>query len=646
MTTTTVTVVVYSTGLTFQWNANAATSVAQDGNGTWSAIATNWLYNSNNIGWVDNEAAVFGVNTTTNCIVTLANDVTPMGITFNATGGGAYTIAGSNNIWTTDGLNIVVNTNATIAANICGAGGLTNSGRATLTMYGTNSYTGLTTVEAGTVNVYGDQSSAFGGWSLASSATGVGMNVNFYPGSKMSSSATNTISLHNSMTSQFTSASFNVAGTVTNAGTLDINRLGVLTLNSGATWTQSGSMFIRPGSGTSASSSMMVSNGAVFNFVGSNAIAINPSSGNSGLAKLAISGGTFVTAQGFQNATVTGTGTATIVLTNGGTLALSTNIPQLTTGVLTNTFISTGTGSIGGTIDTSVYSTTVSNVLTGSGSLTKLGAGSLTLLASNSFTGIILVSNGVLAVNGYSGTGAVTVASSAILGGTGVVGGAVTVNGTITPGNNVIGTLKTGSETWNGGGLYQFCLNNATNSSGWDLLSATGVFNIQSTATNPFTIEIVSLTTSNTPGPIAGFTGNGTNIWTLATASGGIQNFAPSKFTVNTASFSNTYSGTFTIGTNGSSLILTYAGSSGTSIITVPEPPVIIAQTMAINGGGFGFNFSGPRGQSYRVLSTTNLDLPIASWLVVTNGVFGSDPAFYSDAITDNQQKYYRIGSP
>jgi hypothetical protein len=178
------------------------------------------------------------------------------------------------------------------------------------------------------------------------------------------------------------------------------------------------------------------------------------------------------------------------------------------------------------------------------------------------------------------------------------------------------------------------------------LLNVVGALNIQSSSSNNFVINLVSLTSSNTPGPIDGFNSSGTNVWTLATASGGIQNFSASKFVVVTTSFSNAYSGTFTIGTNANSLILTYAGSSGSGLsIALPQPPVI-APTMTMNGSTFRFNFSGPSGQSYRVLTSTNLDLPIASWLVATNGFFGSDPASYSDTTIDNQQKFYRIGSP
>jgi fibronectin-binding autotransporter adhesin len=231
----------------------------------------------------------------------------------------------------------------------------------------------------------------------------------------------------------------------------------------------------------------------------------------------------------------------------------------------------------------------------------------------------------------------VAVASGATLGGVGSVGGAVTVSGTIAPGGGGVGTLSTAGETWNGGGACQFGLNNATNSSGWDLVNISGALNIQSATNNLFTIKLVSLTSSNTPGPIAGFTSAGTNVWTVALASGGIQNFNPAKFAVDTTSFSNAFNGSFSVSTNGGSLLLSYSGSSLTS------PTMTNAQLSA--NGVFSFASAGPSGQSYRVLTCTNPALALSNWLVATSGVFGSTAVIYSEPAT-NPQKFYRVASP
>jgi len=521
---------------------------------------------------------------------------------------------------------------------LTGNGGvtITNASSASLTLSGTNTYTGLTLVSAGIVNVSGDQTAAPGGWTLTSSVPSISVTVNFNSGSAIA--CTNAIVLRNTMGSGFANATMNVSGTVTNSGTLNVNRLGVLNLNNGANWQQTGSMSIAPGGNTAGTSAMTVSNGATFVYTGSGSIGISPAGINTGFARLIISGGTFITSQGFANNTAASLTNATIILTNGGTLALSANIPQLTSGTSTNTFISTGTGTSGGAIDTSIFSTTVSNVIIGSGSLMKLGSGALTLTASNTFTGQTTISNGVLFINGSIGTGAVQVASTATLGGNGNVVGSVTVNGTVAPGSGAVGALATGAETWNGGGAYQFSLNNATNSTGWDLLNITGALNIQSATNNPFIIRLVSLTSSNTPGLLAGFDSTATNVWILATASSGIQNFSPAKFFVDTSAFSNSYTGTFTFATNGGSLRLTYVGAP----LSKPQ----LFSPMLISNSAFGFSFSGPGGQSYRVLATTNLSLPVSNWWPLSTGIFSTGAVIYTDPLTNAAQKFFRIGSP
>ena len=136
------------------WDAKPATTGVQDGSGNWGGTGTNWWDGTNNLVWQDNNTAVFGVNTTTNCTVTLTNDVTPLSLTFNATGGGTYTLAGTNTIWAMGNpLPIVANANATITANFNGSGGMTKSGGGTLTFSGNNNNasTGGTFINGGTL---------------------------------------------------------------------------------------------------------------------------------------------------------------------------------------------------------------------------------------------------------------------------------------------------------------------------------------------------------------------------------------------------------------------------------------------------------------------------------------------------------------
>jgi uncharacterized repeat protein (TIGR03803 family) len=73
-------------------------------------------------------------------------------------------------------------------------------------------------------------------------------------------------------------------------------------------------------------------------------------------------------------------------------------------------------------------------------------------------------------------------------------------------------------------------------------------------------------------------------------------------------------------------------------------PPVVLSQT--IIGGKFQLSFSGPDGQSYRVLATTDLSLPLASWTVLTNGTFAGPATFIDTATADNPARFYKVGSP
>ena len=104
-----------------------------------------------------------------------------------------------------------------------------------------------------------------------------------------------------------------------------------------------------------------------------------------------------------------------------------------------------------------------------------------------------LVAAGTLEVDGSAnaGTGSVTVNAGATLTGDGNAPGGVNLSGTIAP----IGTLSSGSQTWNGGGKYVWEIANAITPALNDLLSISSSLTIN--ATSPaFTISIVSLDTN------------------------------------------------------------------------------------------------------------------------------------------------------
>ena len=164
---------------------------------------------------------------------------------------------------------------------------------------------------------------------------------------------------------------------------------------------------------------------------------------------------------------ISGTG----ILVQAGTATLTLNGSNTFSG---GTLISAGTLQIGNggafgsgkvtnnaaLVFNSSGNSTVSAVISGSGSLALSGAGTVTLTASNTYSGATTISAGTLLLNGTNGTSAITVNSGGTLSGKGKIGGAVTINsgGILSPGSTV-GTLTIASNlTANAGTILNFAI--------------------------------------------------------------------------------------------------------------------------------------------------------------------------------------------
>jgi fibronectin-binding autotransporter adhesin len=331
-----------------------------------------------------------------------------------ATAGGELVIQhyGSNNL-----------TLNSIIANNTSASGLTQSGTGTTVLAGTNTFTGKTLINGGKLSIAAE--------------TGLGSN----PGS-------------------FTADQLTLnGGTLLTTATLAIDDT-----NRGITLGAAGGTFeVSTGTTTIAATSVIAGSGSLTK-TGTGTLTL--SGANTFTGKTLINAGKLSIAAETALGSNPGSFTADQLTLNGGTL-LSTATFSIDDA---NRGITLGTS--GGTIEVSTGTLTVAatNLIAGSGSLTKTGTGGLTLSGANTFTGDTVVSAGTLTLSninalqnstldtGTSGSQAVAFANStATLGGLKgaddlAIGSTPTV---LSVGNNNQSTSFTGAITGTGGSLIK-----------------------------------------------------------------------------------------------------------------------------------------------------------------------------------------------
>ena len=516
---------------------------------------------------------------------------------YTATGGTNSTLANTVALGTATTSTLEVTDSSvglTITNVVSGSGALSKTGNGVLTLSGANTYSGGTTINAGTVRMNDND------------ALGSG-TVTMNDGASLSTATSDGRSLLNDLVLagdvSFNQVSggtglLNLSGTSIDLG--GVNRQ--LTINTFTVVTQADSL---------------VSTGG-FTKAGEGRLNISGSQNYSGSTILE---------QGTLSAGVNGAfGSSTLVL-RGGTLASSSTAARTWNNavslegnvVLTEAADLTGAVTLSGAVDlgsaartlTVNTEATLSGAVGGSGGgLTKAGNGTLTLSGANTYTGAVTVNAGLLNLDSASGAAAgsasaVTVANGAtlLLSQGDQVANAATVTlsgGTIAPGNSP-GTLTlTNGLTWQGGGNYNWQIFNAnTNGTAgatntWDLIAVTGgTWDIAGlSSTNKFNINLWSLSgLPDTTGTPLNFDPSGNYSWKIVDSVGITGSFNTNFFNINTGAINGTggfvgATGLFSLEMNSNDLFLTYTGTGGA---VVPEPGTWAAGLILVTAAGVAF---------------------------------------------------------
>ncbi len=326
----------------------------------------------------------------------------------------------------TDDATLELNTGGTFDNAIGGSGNVVKSGADTLTLSGSNSYTGGTTISGGTL--VASNVEALGTGDVTNNATlelntGGDFINNIGGTGRVEKSGDDTLTLSGSNTytgGTLINGGTLVASNVEALGTGDVTDNATLALNTGGTFDNaiSGSgQVVKSGdetltlSGTNSYTGGTTISGGTLVATNVEALGSGDVTDNAvlelntgGTFDNAISGSGQVVKSGDETLTLSGSNTYTGgTLISGGTL-VATNVDALGTGDVTdNATLELNTG---GTFD---------NVISGSGQVVKSGDDTLTLSGANSYTGGTLISGGTLVATSVEALGSGDVTDNAVL---------------------------------------------------------------------------------------------------------------------------------------------------------------------------------------------------------------------------------------
>jgi autotransporter-associated beta strand protein len=560
------------------WDPSGA-ATANGGTGTWNTTTAEWRSGSPTgslVAWSNsaNYDAVFPASSGT---VTLGTGVTAKSLTFNASG---YTITGNTLTFNggTGQIDVPSGDTTTISSVIAGSNGLTKIDSGTLTLSGTNTYTGGTNLSAGQLNLNSNGAISSGTFTIAGgeiddtsgyTVTLSGNNSqiwagNFtYGGSYSLNLGTGGVTLTGNRTITAVNKNLTVGGVISDGG----NGYGITKASYGMLWLTAANTF----SGQTAAT-----NGSI---IDSNTNALQDS---------------------------------TVNLNSSGSLLFSSGLGSATLGSLSGnhsfslTDMSSGAITLG--IGNDSATSTYSGVLNGSGGVKVLG-GTNTLTGANTYTGGTTITGGTLILSG-SGTAGSTTSALNLSGGTLDLSGTNQSFGSLTgTGGTILNNDSgTASTLTIGGGTTTFAGLLADNSTGTGTLALTtsGTTSLTLTGSNTYsgttTVgsgSTLALGNSGTTGSLGSgsVTDNGTMIFnrsnTLVVANvisgSGSVTQAGSGLTV--VSSSNTYTGSTNISAGTFAANSSTGSATGTGSVAISPAAILVGSgsvsgTITVSSGG------------------------------------------------------------
>jgi fibronectin-binding autotransporter adhesin len=542
---------VNSTGMTLDfWNANGLASPTQSGGGTgtWSTTTPVWTDAVGNISLPMQPQPGFAIFTGAPGTVTVDNTggaVQATGLQFASNGytlaGDALTLLGAGagakaEIRVGDGGAGSAGFTATLNNAVAGTVGIAKTGDGTLVLGGTNTYTGGTAVQGGTLSVSADVNLGAAAGNVALDGGRLQVTGTVFTGTARNldvGAAGGGIEIVDPGLDFTASGALGGSGGLIKSGAGTLTLAGASTLT-GTTTVAAGTLRFGAADLLNPTAPLALGNtaGATLDLNGFNQTIGSLSGGGTAGGELKLGSATLTTGGDNTSTTFGGTlsgsgdlvkqGTGTFTLTGASSFAGGTSLAQGRIDVGANAALGTGAlamaggttlglaadgltvannvtlaaGGGGAVVDTGAFNGTLSGAISGGGALVKEGSGTLTLAGTaNTYTGATQVDAGTLragAANALSAASATSVAAGATLD---LAGFSQTVaslanSGTVSLAGAAPGTTLTvtGPYTGNNGILQLGAVLNATGPSDRLVLDGAGA-----TASGRTTVQIVNL---------------------------------------------------------------------------------------------------------------------------------------------------------